>query len=67
MMTFKAIECGLMGMPWLALAGILFLVSDFSIIFLYFYHYRSKTVKRIMHFGNLATYYAAILVFIFSL
>ena len=66
-MTLKAIECGLMGMPWFAIAGLLFLISDFTIIFLYFYHYRSRTVKRVVHFGNLATYYAAILVFIFSL
>ena len=66
-MTLKAIECGIQGMPWLALAGILFWISDFTIIFLYFYHYRSKTIKRVVHFINLATYYLAILVFIFSL
>lgn len=66
-MTFKAIECGIMGMTWIAFAGVLFLVSDFTIIFLYFYHFRNKKIKRIMHFCNLATYYAAILIFIFNL
>ena len=66
-MTLKALECGLQGMLWLAIAGILFWISDFTIIFLYFYHYRSKSIKRIVHFINLATYYAAILLFIFSL
>jgi uncharacterized membrane protein YhhN len=66
-MTLKAIECGLSGMPGLAIAGILFLFSDFTILFLYFYHYRSRTNKRIGHFVNLATYYAAIFVFMINI
>ena len=66
-MTFKAIECGMDGMGEIACAGILFLLSDFTILFLYFYHFRSRNVKRIIHFVNLATYYVAILLFIYSL
>ncbi len=66
-MTLKAIECGLNGMPIIGLAGTLFLFSDFTILFLYFYHFRSIRAKRIVHYVNLATYYIAILLFIYSL
>ena len=66
-MTMKAVECGLNGMVLTGIAGVLFLLSDFSILFLYFYHFRGVKNKRIVHYINLATYYAAILLFIFSL
>ena len=66
-MTLKSLECGLNGQPILGVAGLLFLLSDFTILFLYFYHFRSRNVKRIIHFVNLATYYIAILLFIYSL
>ena len=66
-MTLKAIECGAEGNPLIALAGILFWLSDVTILFLYFYHFRGIKNKRIVHYVNLATYYAAILLFIFSL
>lgn len=66
-MTLKALECGLNGMPILGFAGVLFLFSDFTILFLYFYHFKRRRNKRIVHYVNLATYYAAILLFIFSL
>ncbi len=66
-MTAKAVECGVNGMPLFAVAGILFLLSDFTIIFLYFYHFHSLRNKRITHYINLATYYGAILMFIYSL
>ena len=66
-MTLKSLECGLNGQPILGVAGLLFLLSDFTILFLYFYHFRSRNVKRIIHFVNLATYYVAILLFIYSL
>ncbi len=67
MMTLKAVECGFVDMKLLSLAGILFLLSDFTILFLYFYHYRGIKNKRIVHYINLATYYAAIWVFIINL
>lgn len=65
--TLKAIQCGLDGLPILGFAGTLFLVSDFTIIFLYFYHFSKRRNKRIVHYINLATYYLAILLFIYSL
>ena len=65
-MTLKAIECGLSNMPELAAAGILFWLSDFTILFLYFYHFTDKNTKRMVHYVNLATYYVAILLFIYS-
>ena len=66
-MTFKAIECGMLGMGEIACAGVLFLLSDFTILFLYFFHFPDKKNKRLVHFVNLATYYMTILLFIFSL
>lgn len=66
-MTLKAVECGMNGMNILAIAGILFLISDFTILFLYFYHFSHIKYKRQVHYVNLATYYIAILLFIYSL
>ena len=66
-MTLKAIECGLNGMPLLGVAGALTLISDLTILFLYFYHFRNIKNKRIVHYINLGTYYASILLFVFSL
>ena len=66
-MTLKAIECGANGMGEIAAAGVLFLLSDFTILFLYFYHFPDKKNKRLVHFVNLSTYYMAILLFIYSL
>jgi len=67
LMTLKAIECGLNGKPIISSAGLLFLFSDFTILFLYFYHFRDITKKRQVHYVNLAAYYAAILLFIYSM
>ena len=66
-MTLKAIECAFNGRPILGWAGVLFLLSDFTILFLYFYHYKRKSHKRLVHYVNLITYYMAILYFIYSL
>lgn len=66
-MALKANLCALEGRPILGFAGILFLFSDITIMFLYFYHYRDRRKKRFVHYVNLATYYLAILLFIFSL
>ncbi|WP_028242823.1 lysoplasmalogenase family protein [Pseudobutyrivibrio ruminis] len=66
-MTLKAIECGLNGLNILGVAGVLFLISDFTILFLYFYHFSHIKNKRAVHYVNLATYYAAIILFIYSL
>ena len=66
-MTLKAIECGANGMGEIAAAGVMFLLSDFTILFLYFFHFSDKKNKRLVHFVNLGTYYMAILLFIFSL
>ena len=54
-MTLKAIECGLNSRPIIGMAGVLFLISDFTILFLYFYHYRNRTNKRIVHSYNRST------------
>ena len=66
-MTLKAIECGLNGWPIIGIAGSLFLLSDLTILFLYFYHFRNVNSKKIVHYVNLATYYVAIILFVFSL
>lgn len=66
-MTLKAIECGLNGMPILGVAGALTMLSDLTILFLYFYHFKDVKNKRIVHYLNLGTYYAAILLFVYSL
>ena len=41
-------------------AGILFWLSDVSLLFLYFFHLRSKRSSRMIHVFNLVTYYVAI-------
>jgi uncharacterized membrane protein YhhN len=66
-MTLKAIECGLNGSPILGFAGVLFLLSDFTILYLYFYHFNRRSHKRFVHYINLSTYYMAILLFIYSM
>ncbi len=66
-MTLKALECGLNGQPVLGVAGTLFLISDFTIMFLYFYHYHKQSNKRLAHYFELGAYYMAILLFIYSI
>ena len=66
-MTLKAIECGLNGMPLIGVAGALTLLSDVTILFLYFYHFKDVKNKRLVHWLNLGTYYLAILLFVYSL
>ncbi len=66
-MAIKAVECGLNGMPLCGVAGVLFLLSDFTIMIRTFYHFTDKKNKRVAHYLELGTYYAAILLFIFSL
>lgn len=61
-MCIKAIEFG----GLVTIAGVLFFLSDFSIMFLYFYHFKDKKKKVYVHYFNLITYYIAILLFIFS-
>ncbi len=39
---------------------IYFFLSDFLILFLYFYPFRSRRVKKVIHLANLATYYFGI-------
>ncbi len=49
------------------IGGILFFLSDFLIIFLYFYHFRQGKHKAWIHYLNLLTYYYALLCFAFSI
>ena len=42
-------------------AGILFWLSDFSLLFYYFYHFRNKRMEKAVQGFNLGTYYAAML------
>ena len=58
-MFLKSLTAGPLGV-----AGTLFFLSDFSIMFLYFYHYKNRTHKKWVHYFNLATYYYAIYLFI---
>ena len=53
--AIKAVESGV------ALGGTLFFISDLLILFLYFYHFKSKALHILTHIVNLATYYLAIL------
>ncbi len=48
---------------WIGIAGILFFISDFSIIFLYFYKFKTKENRLKIHTLNLVTYYMAIIAF----
>jgi uncharacterized membrane protein YhhN len=52
---------------WIGLGGLLFFLSDFTIIFLYFYRFRSRENKLIIHYVNLVTYYFAMLAFDMSI
>lgn len=60
-----AMASAVKGMPFLCIGigGILFFLSDVSIIFLYFYHYKKKGHRRYVQIFNLVTYYYAILFF----
>ena len=49
---------------FIMLGGVLFFLSDFSILFLYFYHFKNKNSKKLVHYFNLVTYYLAIYCFI---
>lgn len=51
----------------ISVGGVLFFASDFSIIFLYFYHYSNKGHRRYVQIFNLVTYYYAVLAFAFSM
>ena len=51
----------------LALGGVLFFLSDFSILFLYFYHFKKRRTKKLVHSFNLITYYVAIYLFLIIL
>ena len=42
-------------------AGILFWLSDFSLLFYYFYHFRNKSMEKAVQGFNLGTYYVAML------
>lgn len=48
---------------WIGVGGLLFFLSDLTIIFLYFYKFRQKSSRRVCHYVNLTTYYFAILAF----
>lgn len=74
-MMLKALEVGAYAFaqgnahpaPYMIMvAGILFFLSDFSILFLYFYHFHKRWEKRVVHYFNLITYYVAILLFVYS-
>lgn len=41
-------------------AGILFFTSDFSLLFLYFYHFHNKKCEKATHIYNLFSYYVAV-------
>lgn len=42
-------------------AGILFWLSDFSLLFYYFYHFRNKSMEKAVQGFNLGSYYIAML------
>lgn len=42
-------------------AGIFFWLSDFSLLFYYFYHFRNKSMEKAVQGFNLGTYYVAML------
>lgn len=48
---------------WLAVGGSAFFISDFTIIFLYFYKFRKAENRLKIHYLNLATYYFGIFAF----
>lgn len=45
----------------IGIAGILFWLSDFSLLFYYFYHFKSKNIEKLIQGFNLATYYVAMM------
>ena len=45
----------------IGIAGILFWLSDFSLLFYYFYHFKSKNIEKLVQGFNLATYYVAMM------
>lgn len=55
----KSIECVKITMLW-PVAGILFFLSDFSLIFLYFFYFKEKKHEKLVHAFNLLTYYVSI-------
>lgn len=57
--VFQDISSILMG-----IGGILFYISDFIILFLYFYKFKRKRNKKICHAFNLVTYYYAMFSFV---
>ena len=74
-MATKAIEIGVgaisqakeLLIPLLIMiAGILFFLSDFSIMIMYFYHFHNKRTKRLVHYFDLITYYTAMILFVIS-
>ncbi len=48
----------------MALGGILFFVSDFILLFLYFGHIKNRKFKGACHILNLASYYLAVLLIV---
>ncbi len=48
------------------IAGILFFLSDFSIMIMYFYHFHNRRTKRLVHYFELISYYTAIILFVIS-
>lgn len=52
---------------WIGFGGIAFFISDFTIIFLYFYKFRKPENRGKIHYLNLATYYYSILAFDISI
>ena len=52
---------------WIGFGGIAFFISDFTIIFLYFYKFRKPENRGKIHYLNLATYYYGILAFDISI
>lgn len=47
----------------MGIGGILFFLSDFLILFLYFYHFKSKKLHHMIHYLNLLTYYYGLYLF----
>ena len=52
---------------WIGFGGIAFFISDFTIIFLYFYKFHKPENRCKIHYLNLATYYYGILAFDISI
>lgn len=52
---------------WLGLAGMLFFISDVTLLFLYFYKFSNRERRRMVHYMNLVTYYFAMLAFDMSI